>query len=161
MRSSLIIKPHPGLSGNRQQRSAVAGTTSLLPRSCSGRLTQAKATSVSSWKASRLQRSLQLKRSLRTPAWVPPWAVLQEKKYKGWVQQFDEYRYHCEAELLTETSSSVDAGAAFKDLRFWVRRPTERRWCAWTPILKHQLQSLRYSLALSAHLWAGCTRGLG
>ena len=45
-----------------------------------------------------------------------------EKKYKGWVQQFTEYRCRCQAELLLDTNASVDAGAALKDLRFWVRR---------------------------------------
>ena len=45
-----------------------------------------------------------------------------EGKYKGWVRQFAEYCYRCEAELLVETNASVDAKAALKDLRFWVRR---------------------------------------
>ena len=45
-----------------------------------------------------------------------------EKKYKGWVQQFNEYCCRCETELLLETSSPIDAIAALKDLRFWVRR---------------------------------------
>ena len=81
-----------------------------------------------------------------------------EKKYKGWVQQFDEYCCRCEAKLLLETSSPFDAVAALKDLRFWVRRFLMNEGGVRTPVPKHQLQGLRYPLALSAHLWAGCTR---